>query len=135
MLQAMATQIACLVLRGVDRSRSVPGAASDRRFQAFLALIHAHLRDGWTLADYARKIGISDRHLGRITRAATGQSAATLVEAAVIREACRLLVYTRASIASIGYDLGFEDPSYFSRAFRRVTGLSPGVYRTGLERS
>jgi hypothetical protein len=37
-----------------------------------------------------------------------------------MREACRLLVYTRASVASVGYSLGYEDPSYFSRAFRRA---------------
>lgn len=134
MLQALATQIACRVLRRTERRHTSIGAV-DPRYIAFRDLIHRHLRDGWTLADHARAIGISERHLSRITRAASGQSAAALIEAAVMREACRLLVYTRASIASIGYDLGFEDPSYFSRAFRRVTGLSPGAYRAGFERA
>jgi AraC family transcriptional activator of pobA len=132
MLQALATQIACRVLRGMEESGSSL-AAADPRYTAFRDQVHRHLRDGWTLADHAREIGISERHLSRITRAATGQSAAALIEATVIREACRLLVYTRATIAAIGYDLGFDDPSYFSRAFRRVTGLSPGAYRKGFE--
>jgi AraC family transcriptional activator of pobA len=133
MLQALATQIACRVLRGMEESGSSL-AAADPRYTAFRDQVHRHLRDGWTLADHAREIGISERHLSRIIRAATGQSAAALIEATVIREACRLLVYTRATIAAIGYDLGFDDPSYFSRAFRRVTGLSPGAYRKGFER-
>lgn len=133
MLQALATQIACRVLRGMDRSRASIGTAADPRFHAFRALVQRHLRDGWRLADYAREMGMSERHLSRISRAATGQSAAALIDGAKMREACRLLVYTRASIAAIGYELGFEDPSYFSRAFRRVTGLSPGAYRAGFE--
>jgi AraC family transcriptional activator of pobA len=132
-LRALATLISCLVLRGMDRARAALGPAADPRFQTFLMLVQQHLRDNWTLADYAGVIGISERHLSRITRAATGQAAAAMIESALMREACRLLVYTRATIASVGYDLGFDDPSYFSRAFRRVIGLSPGAYRAGFE--
>jgi AraC family transcriptional activator of pobA len=134
MLRGLATQVACLVLRGMDRARAAIGPIADPRYQKFQTLILQHLRDGWRLTDYARAIGVSDRHLNRISRLATGLSAAAVVEAALMREACRLLVYTRASIASVGYDLGFEDPSYFSRAFRRGIGLSPGAYRAGFER-
>lgn len=134
MLRALAAEVACLVLRALDGPVAESGATADPRFHRFQAALNQHLRDGWRLADHARAIGISERHLSRICRAATGQPAAALIEAALMREACRLLVYTRASIASVGYDLGFEDPSYFSRAFRRVMGLSPGAYRAGFER-
>lgn len=134
MLRALAAEVACTALRGMDAADAGERGAVDPRFKRFLALLDLHLRDRWRLGDYAREIGVSERHLSRICRAMTGQPAAQIMEAAVIREACRLLVYTRASAASVGYGLGFDDPSYFSRVFRRGTGLSPAAYRAGFER-
>lgn len=134
MLRALACQLACHALRDMDHAAGGASATMEPRFQRFLALLDLHLRDRWRLTDYAREIGVSERHLSRICQASAGMSGARILEAAVIREACRLLVYTRASVASIGYGLGFDDPSYFSRAFRRAMGLSPAAYRAGFER-
>ena len=44
-------------------------------------------------------------------------------------EAKRQLAYTDLTIAEICYKLNFEDPSYFSRFFRRETGMTPNVFR------
>lgn len=132
MLRALAAQLACLVLRGLGQRRA-DAAGPDPRFARFQALVSDHLRDRWALSDYATAIGLSPRHLSRICQMATGQSASGVIEAALMREACRLLVYTRAPIAQIGYDLGFDDPSYFSRSFRRAIGLSPASYRAGYD--
>lgn len=133
LLKALAAEIACLVLRALPKAGETRGAAGDPRYLRFLALVQTHLRDGWGVADHARAVGLSERHLSRLCRAATGQPAARLIEAALMREACRLLVYTRTGISSVGYQLGFEDPSYFSRAFRRVMGMTPGAYRAAFE--
>lgn len=133
LLGALATELVCLVLRDLGQIRA-DTSGLDPRFAQFQALLALHLRDRWTLTDYARTIGLSPRHLSRICRAASGQSASGVIEAAAMREACRLLVYTRAPIAQIGYALGFDDPSYFSRTFRRVMGHSPTNYRAGYDR-
>jgi AraC family transcriptional activator of pobA len=45
------------------------------------------------------------------------------------REACRRLLYVAAPANSLALELGFEDPAYFSRFFRRQTGLSPQKWR------
>ena len=50
-----------------------------------------------------------------------------------MREAARLLAYTRMTAQAIAYQLGYQDPSYFNRRFRKVMGLSPGAYRQRLE--
>jgi len=47
----------------------------------------------------------------------------------IIQEARRLLTFTSMSITEIGYALGFKDPAYFSRFFRRNTGLTANQYR------
>ncbi len=135
MLRAQAMQLACVVLRGLDAADMAKGPQTDPRFVQFQALLAQHLRKPWRLADYAKALSISPRHLSRICHAATGQPAAEVIETATIREACRLLVYTRASVASVGYSLGYEDPSYFSRAFRRVTGRAPSAYRAAFDQS
>lgn len=133
MLRAKALQLCCLVLRHVDAAGRTAHPQEDPRFVQFQTLLAQHMRKAWTVGDYARALGVSPRHLSRICHTATGQPAAAVIEAATIREACRLLVYTRASVASVGYSLGYEDPSYFSRAFRRVTGRAPSAYRAAFD--
>jgi AraC family transcriptional activator of pobA len=91
MLRALAAQLACLVLRSMDNADSTGRNRPDPRFQRFQTLIGQHLRDQWRLPDYAREIGVSERHLSRICRAMSGRPAAEIIEAALIREACRLL--------------------------------------------
>lgn len=134
MLKALATELACLVIRRQPPPKGRKSSGLDPRFAAFEALVLTHFRDRWPLDDYARAVGLSARHLSRLCRLATGQTPTAYVEAVTMREACRLLVYTRDGIAAVGYQLGFDDPSYFSRAFRRHTGQTPGDYRAAFER-
>jgi AraC family transcriptional regulator, transcriptional activator of pobA len=134
LLGALATGLVCLVLRGLGQTRA-DKAGIDPRFAQFQVLLTQHLRDRWTLTDYSRAIGLSARHLSRICQSSIGQPASSMIDAVAMREACRMLVYTRMPISQIGYALGFDDPSYFSRTFRRVMGLSPAGYRAGYDRA
>jgi AraC family transcriptional regulator, transcriptional activator of pobA len=133
MLRALATQVLCHAARGL--ATPADGSAPIRysaHMQAFDAALHLHLRDGWRLADYAAALGLTPTHLNRVTRALAGMSAGRYIEARRAREAQRLLAYTRLPVAEIGYALGFEDPAYFSRAFRRQTGETPSACRRRL---
>ncbi len=103
------------------------------RIAAFETLIRSHLDQQWTLADYSAKLAVSERHLRRMCLQATGMSAHMLVETIRLREACRLLAYTRMRVQEVGFALGYDDPAYFARAFRRVSGVSPSNYRTRLD--
>ncbi|KPQ05204.1 MAG: AraC family protein [Rhodobacteraceae bacterium HLUCCA12] len=132
MLRALALQIACQVARGLHAQAPANLSRYARHMQAFEALVRNHLRDGWTLRDYAAALSLTPTHLNRISRAVSGQSAGRFVESRQFHEACRLLAYTQMSIAEVGYALGFDDPAYFSRAFRRQTGETPSRYRKRL---
>ena len=112
-----------------------PGAvaAGDGRLTRLDALIAARMASGWGVADYAAALQISTGHLGRLCRMASGLGAKAYIEQAVMDEASRLLAFTRLPMSEIGYRLGFEDPSHFSKRFRAARGLAPSAYRDRIE--
>lgn len=111
-----------------------PGrGGDDPRLLAFETLVRETLAEGPSLAQLAARLGLSERHLRRLCLGLTGQSAHALVETVRLREACRLLAYTRMQVQEVGYATGFDDPSYFARAFQRGMGLTPSAYRARLE--
>jgi len=81
-----------------------------------------------TIDDTAHRLGIPVRTLQRRLKE-DGLSYSTLVEQARHELACRLLDKPGAKAAAVAKALGYTDPSSFSRAFRRWTGMSPRVYR------
>ncbi|MDR7149045.1 AraC family transcriptional activator of pobA [Hydrogenophaga palleronii] len=98
-------------------------------FTRFLLLVEQHFLEHWPMERYASHLGLSIQRLNRLVRAGSGRSALELVHERLTREACRRLVYIAAPAASLALELGFEDPAYFSRFFKRRTGLSPQRWR------
>jgi AraC family transcriptional activator of pobA len=120
--------------------RVVPVAVQDSRaavrdtlVQRYRALVEIHLRRHQTLAFYAETLKVTADHLSRTCRAVAGQSALDLLHERMLLEARRLLAYTDAPVTEIARDLGFEDPSYFSRFFARRAGRSPQEWRAALQ--
>ncbi|MEU6075317.1 helix-turn-helix domain-containing protein [Micromonospora sp. NPDC047074] len=115
----------------VPRAREHRSAAAiARRFEELLAepdLVGAPLRA------YARRIGVSVRHLNDAVPLATGTTPARLIRQARVLEAKRLLTSTDLTMAAIADRLGFADPAYFCRFFRREAGDSPGGFRRTAE--
>ena len=97
--------------------------------KALDTLVNRHLRDHHPAAFYAGHLGISVTHLNRIVKATTGQSTNALMSSRLIEQAKRDLVFTPTNIKQIAYDLGFNDPAYFSRFFTKETGSTPRQYR------
>ncbi|MFN4153132.1 MAG: helix-turn-helix domain-containing protein [Paracoccaceae bacterium] len=132
LLRGLVGQIVASVLGLLAAADDAP-RGGDARMARFAALVAAHLRDRWSVAEYADAMALSPRHLSRICQQASGLSAGGYIEAHLIREACRQLVYTRMPVQALAFQLGFEDASYFSRVFQRGTGLSPSAYRARFE--
>ena len=98
-------------------------------YTRFLLLVEQHFLEHWPVARYASRLGMSPARLNRLAQAEGGASALELVHERLMREACRRLTYIAAPVASLAEELGFEDPAYFSRFFKRRAGVSPHRWR------
>lgn len=95
----------------------------------FLQLVEFHYRDGWPVARYATALGVTDDKLHSHCKREKGRSPRAIVHARLMQEACARLQQLDLPVEQIGYGLGFRDPGYFSRFFRKYQGTSPGAYR------
>ncbi|MFQ6024554.1 MAG: GlxA family transcriptional regulator [Acidiferrobacterales bacterium] len=73
--------------------------------------------------------GLAERSFKRRFRKATGYPPITYVQHLRVEAAKEQLETTGASVDSISWNVGYEDPAFFRRLFKRVTGLTPGAYR------
>lgn len=116
-------------------ARDVPAAddatRADRRLDRFRQLVELHYRQHRDLDFYAGALGLTRRTLSRLTAARLGCSPMDLIHRRLALEAHRLLRYTNATATQVATELGFEDPSYFSRFYQRVTGRRPSADKAG----
>jgi AraC-like DNA-binding protein len=78
---------------------------------------------------YAEKLEICEAHRHDLTKENTGLTPGQIIRKEIALEAKRQLAHTDNTVAEIGYELHFDDPSYFGRFFKRETGLSPKSFR------
>ena len=78
---------------------------------------------------YCHGLGVSESQLRRACLRVTDRPPLALIHLRVLVEAERQLRYTAMSVRQVAYLLGFEDPAYFTRFFRRRAGLSPREFR------
>ena len=133
MLRTYATLIGLLLADASAHSAGpTANAAGESLIIRFETMVRKRFSDRLKLSDYAKELAVSVSHLSRTCRDTTGASPSRFIESVVFKEACAQLAYTDTRVAQIGYDLGFHDAAYFSRAFRKHTGMSPGDYRRSM---
>jgi len=96
----------------------------------FFHLIEEHNQKNLLLSDYAVMIGVTPNHLTQIVKVLTGKTSSQIIKAKQLLEIKRLLAHTSLSISEIANHLNFEDQSYFTKFFKRETGLTPIQYRS-----
>ena len=99
------------------------------RLRRFRLLVERRFLQHWPVARYARALHISESSLNRLCRRSGGTTAFDWIQQRLALEARRRLIYVAGSVATIGAELGFSDPAYFCRFFRRHHGISPGSFR------
>jgi len=114
--------------RGERRKAAGRGRGAEH-FGCFCDLIEQHYTDHHPVSFYASRIGITAAHLNVLCRQAVGKSALDLIHERVLLEAKRKLVYTSMPVSVMAYAIGFADPAYFTRFFKRWAGMSPKDFR------
>jgi AraC family transcriptional activator of pobA len=104
----------------------ISGAPIAERFRQ---LVELHYRDDLSVDEFAHMLGVARGQLHAACIRALGRAPLQLVHARLLAEARLRLQETAQSVQQIAYGLGFRDPSYFNRFFRRLSGISPGAYR------
>ncbi len=120
------------VERWYDAVRTEQRAADDAEVQLlrrFTALLERDFRAHHDAAHYADALAVPPAALSRALSLLTGRSTKELVTDRVMLEAARALRFTDATVGEVAHQVGFDDPLYFSRAFKRHAGEAPMAYR------
>jgi len=122
------------LLRSLVATAGVPRSDGDQRLAVFRHLVETHLAEHRSLPFYAHSVGTTVRTLTRLSQRHLGHSPQMLINRRLALEAQRLLRFTGASASAVASELGFADPSYFSRFYLRMTGHRPHDERPHGER-
>ncbi len=95
----------------------------------FKELLNENFSQLKTVAAYAKQIDVSEKRLTQATSKVLGKTPKEMIDEKIILEAKRLLTYTHKSIREIGYNLGFDEPTNFTKYFKKQTLLTPVEFR------
>lgn len=95
----------------------------------FKILVDQHFKERVQVSDYAEMLHVTPGHLNDTVKNSIGRSAKQIIDAKRIMEAKRLLFWQKHSVKQIAGELNFDDDAYFSRFFKKHTGLTPAVFQ------
>ena len=132
MLESYLRMFLIKTLRLVDLQRpeyQVAKTNTDRTAETFITLVEKHFREEHTVTGYAEKLFISPKSLSKRLNTQGYATPLQIIKDRLILEAKRQLKFSSKTIKEIAFELGFDDPAYFSRLFSKGTGSSPSQYR------
>lgn len=132
-VDSVALALLSTLLAAADAQRNEPAAKAppaDLRFTRVIDFIEARLHEDISLSDLAAVACLSPFHFTRAFRARHGVSPVRFVQRRRIERSMRLLLQPGSRIAAVAHACGFADQAHFTTAFRRLTGSTPGAWRT-----
>ncbi|MBQ3591189.1 MAG: helix-turn-helix transcriptional regulator, partial [Clostridia bacterium] len=108
---------------------SIPDGQQTQRLYTSLSFLHEHYSQPLSISALAAMETLSVSRYRMLFHEIFGISPITYLTRLRMRQALTLLLQTNLPISHISSSVGYEDPLYFSRAFRRMFGLSPTDYR------
>lgn len=117
------------ILQGRRQTQEPQVSPASQRFQRFQQLVDKRFAQWHQVADYANQLGYTEKSLARAVAAAAGTTAKAFIAARINLEAKRLLVHLDMPVATIAEKLGFDEPTNFSKFFKREVGFTPAEFR------
>lgn len=96
-----------------------------RLFKDFSLLVEQNYKTLHSVTDYAKRLGLSPKSITKHFQKAGTTSPSEFIKNRILLEAKRLLIYTDKTVKEIAFELGFNDPAYFTRFFTKAISKSP----------
>lgn len=129
MLQSYLKQFIIHSVRVRKERHIIKDDVESKLFKDFSTLVEFNFKKLHSVTDYATRLGISPKSLTKHFQKIGTQTPSDFIKNRIILEAKRKLIYTDFSIKEIAFDLGFNDPAYFSRFFTKATSSSPKNFK------
>ncbi|AXY03544.1 helix-turn-helix domain-containing protein [Vibrio alfacsensis] len=111
------------------KTSKLKGGQRDARVGQLIELIDKHYHEEKKCEFYASELALTSKRLNEIVKAERGKTVTQLIHDRIILEANRDLIFSTKTVKTIAIELGFEDPAYFSRFYRKQMGESPAEFR------
>jgi len=117
-----------------EQKRNIPvetetKASQVTAFNSFLRILEDNFRRNEGVSFYADKMNMSERNLNIICKNNFQKSVSEIIETRKLIEAKRMLLYSDKSVSEIGYELGYNEKSYFTRVFHHRMDITPSRFR------
>ncbi|ESZ49770.1 helix-turn-helix domain-containing protein [Mesorhizobium sp. RSR565B] len=109
--------------------KDATGSSDAALARGLRCLVDAHFRDNWPVDRYVEALATTPHLLDKAAHTVLGSGVKRLIGERRSLEAKRLLLFTVRTVEDIAYEIGFEDPAYFSRFFRERVGQAPAAWR------
>ncbi len=101
-------------------------------YLTFRDLLENNFYKNWSVSDYADKLAVSTKTLNSIIKKQSGKTVSQTIADRIILEAKRRLTHTNAYVNEIALHLGFQDPYYFVKYFKKKVSISPTEFRKSI---
>lgn len=132
MLQSLLKQFIILSVRIKNEVFEETDTTETKLFKDFSLLVEQNFKSIHSVTDYANRLGVSPKSLSKHMQKIGTATPSDIIKNRILLEAKRQLLYTSESVKQIAYDLGFNDPAYFSRFFTKATQKSPLQFKKEL---
>jgi AraC family transcriptional activator of pobA len=106
-----------------------------KRVNQILTLVDTYYRSHFDITFYAEQLNLTPKRANEICKQSLGITITRLIHIRLLIEARRMLGYENLNIKQVAFGLGFEDPAYFTRFFKRNVGITPEAFRNTCSKS
>jgi AraC-like DNA-binding protein len=129
MLQTYLKQLIIHSVRIQKENHQLKEDTESKLFKDFSVLVEMNFKKMHSVTDYANRLGVSPKSLTKNFQKIGTNTPSDFIKNRIILEAKRQILYSTNSVKQIAFDLGFNDPAYFSRFFTKSTTKSPLLFK------
>ncbi|MGI1670617.1 MAG: AraC family transcriptional regulator [Neptuniibacter sp.] len=126
-LLGLLLRLARWLLNSVDKGQ--PARRSIKTYRLFQTLLEQQYKNQHQLKFYAQRLGYAESTISRACIRAQGDSAKVVIDKRIVLEAKRMLVHSQATVAEVGFYLGFSEATNFIKFFKRMELTTPQYFR------